>query len=152
MSATLYAQIDLADVIAPKHWDFAPIRSLLQRRYSYVIDVSEYEAMDWDSTLGEWAPTLGGWFVAISRDLLSSEGLFPNQWEQLCFDLPGNLASREFDSGSLDEMIALALQAKASFEEYGCSAVVVFRPGPHWLRSRQRSGQPYSRRSPGSAA
>lgn len=152
MSAVLFAQIDLVDVIAPKHWDFAPIRSLLQRRYGYVIDVSEYEAMDWDPTLDDWAPTLGGWFVSVSRDLLASDGHFPNQWEQLCFDLPGNLASREFDAGPLHEMIALALKAKAAFEEYGCSAVVVFRPGPHWLRLRKRRGRPYSQRSPGSAA
>lgn len=152
MSVALYAHIDRVDVIAPKHMDFASTHALLQHCFDYVIEVSEYEEMDWSPTLHQWAPTLGGWFLAVSRSQRFAEGYFPNEWEQDCFDLPSRLIPSGFAFGRLNDMIVGALQAKAAFEEFGRSAIVVFRPGPHWLRSRRRSSLHYSRRSPGSAA
>lgn len=152
MRPSLYRPLDKVDLIAPKHWDFAPIFSVLQQRFRYVIDVYEYEEIDWSPALHMYAPKLGGWFLSVARDAHLAGGYFPTQWEREWFDLPVDLGERGFGFGTLENMIDLAVQAKSAFAQFNCSAVVVFRPGPHWLRSRQRKGGFRANNSTGSAA
>lgn len=130
--------LDRVDVTAPQHWDCAAMMQLLLMSFHYVIEISEHASLEWSDTAGEYVPVVGGWFVAIKRETRSGEDYFPNEWEQDCLSLARGLSERGFEYGTLEAMLDVATDAKREIESWHCSAVLVFRPGPHWLPRRGR--------------
>jgi hypothetical protein len=133
MTADIKRICDRVDVTAPLHWDCTAIIELLLKRFPYVLEISEHASMEWCDRAGGFVPVLGGWFVAITRQTRPGEQYFPNEWEQDCFNLPGDLSSRGFDYGPLAHVLDFVERTKRELAVFGFASVIVFRPGPQWL-------------------
>lgn len=136
MSTLLHNLLRQVDVWIPLHWDCARICKVLLSKFNYVIEVSEHESMEWSDAAGGFVPVLGGWFCVVMRKPAWPDDYFPNEWETDHFNLPGRLSGSSFDYGDLERMLGLADAARGEFTLMGCSSVIAFRPGPHWLPRR----------------